>query len=171
MAHSSVDADVGPGRGSAPRLRTVRPDGTPVYRYRDRPGVPPVSVTRFDAEVSPHGLPPQHRHAHDFLVLVYVEQDAGAVTIGDRDRSLRPGDVYAVPPGEVVGVAAVSELARGRAWSVAFTPDAVPALASVSPLAWAHHPLLGLFAPGAGHGRVAEPDRASWSAWLAELAA
>jgi len=43
-------------------------------------------------------------------------------------------------------------------------------LAAVSPLAWAHHPLLAMFAPGAWHGLVAEPDRARWSAWLTELA-
>ncbi|WP_233345883.1 helix-turn-helix domain-containing protein [Saccharomonospora iraqiensis] len=163
MGHSSVDAD----RGSV--LGRVLPDGTPVYRRRERPGVPPVSVTRFDSGESPGGLPPEHRHAHDFLVLLYVERGAGSVTIGGRERPLRAGEVYAVPPGEVVDAAGVGELARGRAWSVAFTPDAVPALASVSPLSWEHHPLLALFAPGVGHGRVAGPDRARWSMWLADL--
>lgn len=147
----------------------MRPDGTPVYRYQQRPGVPPVSVIRFDTEAHA-GLPPDHRHAHDFLVLVYVEEGAGSFAVDGAERPLGAGDVHAVPPGQVIGVAAVPELVRGRAWAVAFTPDAVPALSSVSPLAWAHHPLLALFAPGAGHGPVAEPDRASWSAWLAELA-
>lgn len=55
-------------------------------------------------------------------------------------------------------------------WSVAFTPDAVPALTSVFPLAWTHHPLLARFAFNAGRGRIAEPDQANWSAWLAGLA-
>lgn len=164
MAHPSV--------GDAPvRLRTVRLDGTPVYRYQRRPGLPPVSVTHFDTEAAHASLPPDHRHAHDFLVLVYVEEGTGSVTIDGAERPLRAGDVHAVSPGQVIGVATVAELARGRAWSVAFTPDAVPALATISPLAWTHHPLLALFASGAGHGRVAEPDRANWSAWLADLAA
>ncbi|MQA88574.1 MAG: helix-turn-helix domain-containing protein [Streptosporangiales bacterium] len=163
-------SSVGGSPGSSSSLRRVRPDGTPVYRYQQGPGLPPVSVIRFDTEADHAGLPPDHRHAHDFLVLVYVEEGDGAFAVDGAERPLRAGEVHAVPPGQVIGVAAVSELARCRAWSVAFTPDAVPALASVSPLAWAHHPLLALFAPGAGHGVVAEPDRASWSGWLAELA-
>ncbi|PSL04034.1 AraC-like DNA-binding protein [Haloactinopolyspora alba] len=167
MAHSSV---TGPHAPSSPRLRSVRPDGTPVYRYEQRPGVPPVSVIRFDTEAAHARLPPDHRHAHDFLVLVYVEDGAGSFVVDDAELALRAGEVHAVSPGQVIGVSALSELARARAWSVAFTPDAVPALASVSPLAWSHHPLLAMFAPGAGHGRVAEPDRERWSAWLADLA-
>lgn len=166
MGHSSV-ADAA---GFPSALRTVRPDGTPVYRYRQRPGVPPVSVTHFDTAAAHAKLPPSHRHAHDFLVLVYVEEGTGSVTVDGAERPLRGGEVHAVPPGQVIGVAAVAKLTQSRAWSVAFTPDAVPALASVSPLAWAHHPLLALFAPSAGPGRVAEPDRASWSAWMADLA-
>jgi AraC-like DNA-binding protein len=166
MAHSSVTGSP----GSSSRLRTVRPDGTPVYRYEQRPGVPAVSVIRFDTEAAHAELPPDHRHAHDFLVLVYVEEGAGSFVVDGAERPLRAGEVHALSPGQVIGVSAVSELARCRAWSVAFTPDAVPALAAVSPLAWAHHPLLAMFAPGAGHGLVAEPDRARWSAWLAELA-
>lgn len=148
----------------------MRPDGTPVYRYQQRPGLPAVSVIRFDTEDAQNGLPPDHRHAHDFLVLVYVEEGDGWFGVDSAERQLRAGQVHAVPPGQVIGVAALSELARCRAWSVAFTPDAVPALAPVSPLAWAQHPLLALFAPAAGHGVVAEPDRASWSRWLADLA-
>jgi len=166
MGHSSVE--VSPGFSSS--LRTVRPDGTPVYRYQQRPGLPPVSVIRVDTEADHTGLPPDHRHAHDFLVLVYVEEGGGSFAVDGAQRPLRAGEVHAVPPGQVIGIGAVSELARCRAWSVAFIPDAVPALAAVSPLAWAHHPLLALFASDAGHGVVAEPDRASWSRWIAELA-
>ncbi|WP_346047830.1 AraC family transcriptional regulator [Actinomadura chokoriensis] len=166
MGHSSVGA--APGSGS--RLRTVRLDGTPVYRYQQRPGAPAVSVTRFDTATAHSALPPNHRHAHDFLVLVYIEEGTGSVAIDGADRPLRGGDVHALSPGQVIGVKTVTELARCDAWSVAFTPDAVPALASVSPLTWMHHPLLALFAPATGRGRVAEADRAAWSAWLADLA-
>ncbi len=166
MARSSV------GGASEPssRLRTVRPDGTPVYRYEQRLGVPPVSVIRFDTEDAHAALPPGHRHAHDFLVLVYVEEGAGSFVVDGAERPLRAGEVHAVSPGQVIEDSTVADLARCRAWSIAFTPDAVPALAAVSPLAWAHHPLLAMFAPGPGHGLVAEPDRARWSAWLTELA-
>ncbi len=162
------DSLVGGPPGVSSGLRTVRPDGTPVYRYRERPGFPAVSVTRFDTEAAHASLPPEHRHAHDFLVLVYVEQGMGSFTVDGAERLLRAGEVHAVSPGQVIGAA--TELARGRAWSVAFTPDAVPALSAVSPLGWGQHPLLALFASSAGYGRIAAPDRTNWSAWLADLA-
>lgn len=165
MAHSSVTE--APGAASA--LRRVRSDGTPVYRYRQRPGAPPVSVARFDAAAAHADLPPDHRHVHDFLVLLHVEEGTGFFTLDGAERRLHAGEVHAVAPGQVIGVSA-SQLADCRAWSVAFTPDAVPALASVSPLTWAHHPLLALFTPGAGCGRVDGPDRESWSTWMADLA-
>ena len=166
MGRSSVEGSTGYGS----RLRTVRPDGTPVYRHEQRLGLPPVSVMHVDADAAHAGLPPDHRHAHDFFVLVYVEEGDGVVTVDGTERPLGAGEVHAVPPGQVVGAGAVSGLGRCRAWSVAFTPDAVPALASVSPLGWVRHPLLALFASDQGHGVVAEADRVSWSRWLAELA-
>src|SRR4051794_31594406 len=165
-----ADSSVGDSRGSSARLRTVRPDGTPVYRYLQRPGMPPVSIIRFSPAAAHADLPPEHRHAHDFLVLVYVEEGSGSFTVDGASRPLRPGQVHAVPPGQVIGVSAAAELAHCRAWSVAFTPDAVPALAAVSPLTWGHHPLLAMFAPGTGPGLVADLDRARWSSWLTELA-
>lgn len=166
MGRSSVEG--APGRVSS--LRTVRPDGTRVYRYLQHPGRPPVSVVRVDAAAGHVSLPPDYRHAHDFLLLVYVERGGGSFAVDGAGRPLRPGDVHAVSPGQVVDLPPVPELADCRAWSVAFTPDAVPALATVSPLAWTQHPLLALFASGGGHGVVAEPDRATWTGWLAELA-
>lgn len=165
MAHPSARGPTGGSR----RLRTVRSDGTPVYRYQQRPGTPPVSVVRFDPE-DHAGLPPDHRHAHDFLVLVYVDQGTGSFTLEGAERSLQAGEVHAVSPGQVVEGGVVAELDRCRGWTVAFTPDAVPALAAVSPLTWTQHPLLALFAPGAGQAVVHESDRARWSAWLSELA-
>jgi AraC-like DNA-binding protein len=168
MGHSSVSSVTG-AAGSGSILRTIRPDGTPVYRHEQRAGLPAVSVTHFDAHTAHAELPPDHRHAHDFFVLVYVEEGDGVFTADGTERSLCAGDVHAVPPGLVIGAAAVSGLAHCRAWSVAFTPDAVPALASVSPLAWDHHPLLALFAPAARHAAVPESDRMSWSGWLGEL--
>jgi AraC-like DNA-binding protein len=166
MGHSSVLGS--PELRS--RLQTVRPDGTLIYRYWQRPGLPPVSVTRFDTEVAHAHLPPDHRHAHDFFVLLYVEQGVGSVRVDGAERPLRAGGLHAVSPRQVIGIGAAAEIARGRAWSVAFTPDAVPAFSSVSPLAWMHHPLLALFAFDAGPVRIAGPDRANWSAWLADLA-
>lgn len=171
MARSSDSAR--PGSRDPARLRTVRPDGTPVYRHPARPGMPPVQVTRIDfAAEHPHP-PPAHRHAHDFLVLVYVERGGGTVSLGNQEVPLRDGDVHAVPPGQAIGSAELAELHHCQAWSVAFTPDAVPSLASVSPLAWAEHPLLALFAlaprPARASANVPDAERPRWAAWLTEL--
>jgi AraC-like DNA-binding protein len=158
------------GRSFARSVRSVRPDGTPVYRYERRPGRLPVSVRRFDTGAEHADLPPDHRHAHDYHVLLYVEHGDGSFAVEGEQRTLRPGAVHALAPGDVVTVAAASTSTDGRAWSVAFTPDAVPALADVSPLTWPHHPLLALFAPGAGTAEVPAADRARWRGWLEELA-
>ncbi len=83
MAHPSVGSP-----GSSTRLRTVRPDGTPVYRYQQRPGLPPVSVIRFDTGAAHAEPPPDHRHAHDFLLLVYVEEGGGLCTVDGAERPL-----------------------------------------------------------------------------------
>jgi AraC-like DNA-binding protein len=153
------------------RLRTVRPDGTPVYGHPTRLGAPPVLVTRIDVDVEHAHL--DHRHAHDFLVLVYVERGGGTVVLNGQDTPLRDGDVHAVPPGQAVDSATLADFHHCRAWSVAFTPDAVPSLASVSPLAWGHHPLLALFAlstlSAGATANVPDAERPRWSAWLTEL--
>ena len=81
----------------------MRPDGTPIYRYEQSPGVPPVSVIRFDTEAAQAGRPADHRHAHDFRVLVYVEKGTGPIAVDGGERRLRPGQVYAVPTEQVIG--------------------------------------------------------------------
>lgn len=138
-------------------MRTVRADGTPVYAWDQRPGIPPVRVVPFDPDRASEHLPPDNPHAHDFWVLTYVERGRG-------------GEAHAVAPGEVVAAQSIAELTHARAWSVAFTPDAIPSLASISPLTWAHHPLLALFAADGRHAVVPEAERPRWQSWLAELA-
>lgn len=167
--------DVAPPLRTPSSVRTVRPDGTPVYRYQPRLGMPPVNVNLHDgADEHPH-LPPGHRHAHDFYVLVLIERGSG-----EEGGVPHDGDVFAVPPGRTIDPGTVQGFASSRAWTLAFTPDAVPSLASVSPLAWAHHPLLALFeAEPAGPGTADRPpalstnvpadERPRWSAWLTEL--
>src|SRR4051812_35583059 len=117
MGHSSV----GDFPDFRSRLRTVRLDGTPVYGYQQRPGLPPVSVTRFDTEAAHAGLPPNHRHAHDFLVLIYVEEGTGSFTIDGasnarcapaRSTRCRPGRSSAPRPSPSSPAAA-----RGRSRS------------------------------------------------------
>lgn len=188
MAHSSDDT--APAGTSAPaedpspaahgglvggtrRLRAVRPDGTPVYRHEQPLSMPAVTVARAESSAAGDhetSAPPDHRHAHDFLVLMYVERDAGEIEVDGTHRPLRAGEVHALSPGQTVKPVAASAPADGTAWSVSFTPDAVPALSSVSPLTWPGHPLLALFTPEATPALVPEQDRQRWSRHLAELA-
>lgn len=161
---------MGPSSGVV-RVRTVRADGTPVYRYEDRPGTPAVSVHELDSERGPadrHAEATQP-HAHDFLTLVHVERGAGSLRVDAADVVLEAGDVLAIAPGRVLDVGGVD----GRAWATLFLPDAVPALAGVSPLTWARHPLLAPFVPDGGTDvrAVAPGDRSRWAAWFAELQA
>lgn len=150
-------------------VRAVRADGTPIYRWEPSPGVPPVRVVPLDPDCdSPH-LPPDNRHAHDFWILAYVERGGGTVDLDGEQVALRDGEVHAVAPGEVVAAESLAELTHARAWSVAFTPDAIPSLATISPLTWAHHPLLALFAADGRRALVPEAERPRWQSWLADL--
>ena len=153
---------------SVRRVRTVRPDGTPVFRHEPSVGTPPVAVVRLDGHAEHGWRPPDRPHAHDFLVLLYVERGSGAITVDGVERPLRDGEVHALSPGQVIDVGAAAHPSGLESWSAAFTPDAVPALAAASPLTWTHHPLLALFATGLG--KVAAGDRPRWSARFAELA-
>ncbi|MGH3351104.1 MAG: AraC family ligand binding domain-containing protein, partial [Nocardioides sp.] len=150
-------------------VRTVRADGTPVYRWDQRPGVPAVRVVPLDPDCEREHLPPDYRHAHDFWVLAYVERGGGTIDIDGKQVTLRAGQVHALPPGEVIAAESIAELTHARASSVAFTPDAVPSLASISPLTWAHHPLLALFAADGHRAVVPEAERPRWQAWIADL--
>jgi AraC-like DNA-binding protein len=154
-------------------LRTVRPDGTPVYRYDESSGVPPVGLISFD-HTAIDGLPPDHRHAHDFLVLVYVERGAGSVRIDDVDHGLADGEVIPIAPGRMLGGTDLDRLRDTRCWAVYFLPEAVLGPDQVpSPLTWHQHPLLSAFAPLRGREigglGVPEAERPRWTALFAEL--
>ncbi|MFC7375064.1 MULTISPECIES: helix-turn-helix transcriptional regulator [unclassified Brachybacterium] len=148
----------------------MRPDGTPVYRFDQRAGAPTVSVTRFDPSTGGAASAPDHRHAHDFFVLLYLEDPAGPFQTDGAPPAARAGELHAVPPGRVVDASDLAEASRCRGNAIAFSADAVPALSSLSPLAWTHHPLFAMFAPGSGAALVPDRDRARWSTWIGDLA-
>lgn len=155
------------------RLRTVRPDGTPVYRYLETNGLPPIDLVRFDHAVIDR-LPEDHRHVHDFLVLVYVERGSGSVRVNEVEQPLADGRVYAVPPGRVLGTGSLTALRGTRCWSAYFLPEAVLGPGQVpSPLTWGEHPLLAEFAPDRNRTEAAPvvpvADRRRWSRMFAEL--
>ncbi len=153
------------------RMRGRRDDGLPVYTYETVPGVPSVSVLRFDPEPSAGGVPPDvHPHSHDFLVLTYFERDGGSLRLGEREWQIEAGDVYLIAPGEV---ADPSGLEAAEGWGVFFPPEVLGSQAPGAFLSWRAHPLLFPFVRGAAGGaqrlKVSPEERPSWSERLLAL--
>jgi len=156
------------------RLRAPA-DGPPVYTYQPVPGVPSITVLRFDgAHLPPGALAPDHAHSHDFLVLAYFERAGGSLTIARREGHVQAGDVYVVAPGEVIGVGPDPDSMRNAlAWTVFFPPEVLGSQAPGAFLSWRSHPLLypfiGADAGGAQRLRVPHDQRLAWSQRLALL--
>ncbi len=90
-------------------------------------------------------------HAHDFLVLVYVERGGGRVQLDDREWRVEAGDVLLVAPGEVVTFVE-GELHAADGWSVYFPPDVMQPGDLGAFLSWRAHPLLFPFVRGMAGG-------------------
>jgi AraC family transcriptional regulator, transcriptional activator of pobA len=153
------------------RILGRRDDGPPVYTYEAVPGVPPVSTMRLGrslSEVRPGA------HAHDFLVLAYVERGGGSMWLGVREWQIEAGDVYLIAPGEVVEAGdAASGLHGPEGWAVFFQPEVLGSEAPGAFLSWRAHPLLFPFVRGAAGGaqRLSVPpkERPSFSEHLSKL--
>jgi AraC family transcriptional regulator, transcriptional activator of pobA len=154
-------------------LRGRQVDGAPVYSYAREAGAPPVTVSRFDAAHDHAGAPPSRPHAHDFLVLGFVERGAGRLRVDSRDRPVSAGDLLVVAPGQVVAPDLTGDLADAVVWTVYFPPDAVERRSPGSFGSWRAHPLLFPFVGGRTGGvqrlSVPEPERTAWSRRLADL--
>jgi AraC family transcriptional regulator, transcriptional activator of pobA len=133
-------------------VRTATSRGAPVYGYRRVPGVPPVGVVRMhDGHTRPGGAVRPQPHAHDFLVLVYVERGGGRVQLDDREWRVEAGDVLLVAPGEVVTFVE-RDLHAADGWSVYFPPDVMEPGDLGAFLSWRAHPLLFPFVRGVAGG-------------------
>jgi AraC family transcriptional regulator, transcriptional activator of pobA len=142
-----------------------------VYGYRRVPGVPPVGVVRVhEGHMRPDVVPPLP-HAHDFLVLMYLERGGGRVRLDDREWRVEAGDVLLVAPGEVVTFVD-PDLHHADAWSLYFPPDVIEPGDLGAFLSWRAHPLLFPFVRGVAGGaqrlRVPPEER---SAFVAHIAA
>jgi AraC family transcriptional regulator, transcriptional activator of pobA len=146
--------------------RTIR--GAPVYTYERAPGVPPVGVMRFWGGHLPGGAEArEHAHAHEFVVLAYVEHGGGSLRVDGREWTLAAGDAFLIAPGELVTQGDVDSAAR--VWAAFFAVDAV---GPETLLTWQAHPLLFPFAGRAAGGiqRLCVPA-GQRAAWLARMLA
>ncbi len=164
MGMMTLSSDQVPGIRQARRTA----DGVPVFAYRRMPGLPPVTVTRWDGATGHARLPDLYpgMHAHEFLVLVYVEDGSGAMRVDGHDWSLGPGDAVVIAPGATVAAGADGVLHRGVVWVVFFPSDAVDPAGFGQLVSWRPHPLLFPFARGTATGsqrmRVPPADRDAW---------
>lgn len=143
-----------------------RPDGVPIYTYDRLPSVPPVSIMRVNGEVP--DLPVGgHQHAHDFLLLAWVEAGGASLRIDDRRWRMEDGDVYIIAPGEVLGADDPTGWEQTDVWGIFFPSDVLGTPAPGTFLPWRSHPLLFPFVRGVEGGihRVNVPpgDRELWS--------
>jgi AraC-like DNA-binding protein len=135
-----------------------------VYGYERAPGVPPVGVMRWSAGHLPGGEPARgHAHAHEFVVLAYVEGGAGSLRVDGREWPFQAGDAFVIAPGELVARGDAETDARIVA--VFFVPEV---LQPQTLLSWRAHPLLFPFVGHAAGGvqrlRVPAGQRAAWLA-------
>lgn len=144
--------------------------GIPLHRFDRFPGHPPV---RLGSPHVPDDLAPPHAHAHDFLVLAYVERAGGSIALDGHEWPLRAGDALVIAPRVVVVPGAVDALRRTDMWTVAFPADVLEPGTPGAFLSWRAHPLLFPFARGVAGGvqRLGVPpeERPVWSERLAAL--
>jgi AraC family transcriptional activator of pobA len=158
-----VPADV-----AGPRRR-----GVPVHGYRREPGRPPISVHRIGTSGHLPGAPPPGAHAHDFLVLAFVDRGGGELLVDDARLPVQAGDAVVIAPGEVVAPTWTGDVAGATAWAVFFPADVVDSAAGGG-LSWRSHPLLFPFVGSRAGGvqRLSVPavEQAAWSQRLTDLA-
>jgi AraC-like DNA-binding protein len=134
-----------------------------------------VSVARWSGADARAAVTTPGTHAHDFLVLLYVEHGEGPVRVDGRDWHLAPGDALVIAPGAVVTDPDPRIAPEARAWTVYFPADAVDPVGVAPLVSWRPHPLLSPFVGGVRSGgaqrlRVPAAQRAAWSAQLAVMA-
>jgi AraC family transcriptional regulator, transcriptional activator of pobA len=158
---------MGRSSGDVPIVGYTRsPDGLDVTVTHRAPGA------GFDG-LPAAGFPVAGPHAHDFLVLLLVEDGQGALRVDDRDVPLGPGDVVVLAPGAVVTPAGHRDHPDVDLWMVFFPADVVDPGTTGSLVSWRSHPLLAplVGAGRAGAQRFAVPagERAGWLAHVRSL--
>lgn len=154
-----------------------------MFGFEPAAGRLPAGVTRFHAHAMPAGRPqPGEPHAHDFISLAYFEVGGGRLALDDHRWEVEAGDLFVIPPGQVVASDPPASATSGPiGWGVFFHPEAFGSDLSGTRLTWRAHPMLFPFVGGAAGERgvltrtaqrlrVPEDDRPSWTARVAALA-
>ncbi|MCS7476320.1 helix-turn-helix domain-containing protein [Umezawaea endophytica] len=142
----------------------------PLVDYVRTAGLPSVSVEHWTGGDAREHTSSMGTHAHDFLVLFYVETGDGVLRVDGEDWALSAGDAFVIAPGAVI---TPRHSGQGEAWAVFFPADAVDPTAPASLVSWRTHPLLSPFIGGLRGGgqrfRVPPDDRPTWSRHLTDL--
>jgi AraC-like DNA-binding protein len=148
-----------------------RRHGIAFVDYPRTAGLPAITVER-GADLGGGAVVPGP-HAHDFLVLLYLEAGELAARVDGRDWSLAAGDAFVVAPGAVVTPRHRPGGDAARTWAVFFPADAVDPAAAAPLVSWRTHPLLAPFVgphrSGAQRLQVPADERAAWLAHLTDL--
>ncbi|PRY36161.1 AraC family transcriptional regulator [Umezawaea tangerina] len=160
------------GPGDLLRRSRRNAQGVLVVDYVRAAGLPSVTVVHWVGDRHEHPLT-LDAHAHDFLVLFYVQRGEASLRVDGRDWPLTAGDAFVVAPGTVITPA------RGRigddaeSWAVFFPADAVDPAAAAPLASWRTHPLLSPFIGNHRGGgqrlHVPAEQRAAWLGHLADL--
>jgi len=166
MAHSSDHEGVPhPSRRNAQGVR--------LFDYVRTAGLPSVSVAHWTDGRGPDHSLSLGTHAHNFLVLLYVEHGGSVLRVDGQDWDLTAGDSFVIAPGAVVTPDHSLQDQIGETWAVFFPVDAVDPAAASSLVSWRTHPLLSPFVSSHRGGgqrlRVPPEDRPAWLAHLADL--
>ncbi|WNV83344.1 AraC family transcriptional regulator [Umezawaea sp. Da 62-37] len=146
--------------------------GVLVVDYVRAAGLPSVTVVHWVGDRHRHPLT-LDTHAHDFLVLFYVQHGDASMRVDGRDWPLTTGDAFVVAPGTVITPERARVDEGAESWAVFFPADAIDPAAAASLVSWRTHPLLSPFIGnhrGGGQRLHVPPDeRAKWLGHLADL--
>jgi AraC-like DNA-binding protein len=140
--------------------------GVPVATYPRTPGVPAVTVDRLRGHLPGAAAVGLVAHAHDFLVLLYVNRAEGTLLVDGRGWPISGGDLLLIAPGQVVSAVGPEDPRVEDAWAVYFPPDVIRLGVPSAFSSWLAHPLLFPFARGAAQRaqrlRVPPAERPAW---------
>ena len=98
-----------------------RGDGIPIVGFDAAPGVPLLDLHRLTTGLAdPPFRARSDSHAHEFVILIYVEQGTGEVALDRRRWTVTAGQLLLIAPGQVVSPVAPDSLDELVAWCLVF---------------------------------------------------